>query len=176
MPDQWEGTPRWGKRGGWIQVSYRFGAGFVLKGRPKPPQDHSGANPEGRRPNAKRPPTEPQAPSSRHYLPRSQDIRLLWAAFSCLQWKPVRLVARILLPWPRTKLRGWWRTGDLLVPVRDDCLAMSADEGLKGRRRNRRTPWVHFGALNLIEQAVKIRFGFSRLPGVRIVRVLRPLE
>src|ERR1039458_10170058 len=86
------------------------------------------------------------------------------------------LVARILLRWPRTKLRRWWRAGDLLVPVRDDCLAMSADEGLKGRRRNRRTPWLHFGAVNLIQQAVKVRFGFSRLPGVRILRVFRSLE
>jgi hypothetical protein len=40
VPDQWEGIPRRGKRARWIQVSYRFGAGFALKGRTKPPTAH----------------------------------------------------------------------------------------------------------------------------------------
>jgi hypothetical protein len=46
VPDRREGTPRRGKRGGWIQVSYRFVAGFALKGRTKP------RGSEGRRENA----------------------------------------------------------------------------------------------------------------------------
>ena len=38
VQDRWEGTPRRGKRGGWIQVSYKFGVGFALKGRTKLPK------------------------------------------------------------------------------------------------------------------------------------------
>ena len=38
VPDRWEATPRRGERGGWIRVSYRFGVGFALEGRTKPPK------------------------------------------------------------------------------------------------------------------------------------------
>ena len=37
------------------------------------------------------------------------------------------LVARILLTWPRTKLRRWWSAGDLLVPIRDNWLDYSLE-------------------------------------------------
>jgi hypothetical protein len=38
VPERWEDAPRRRQLGGWIRVSYGFGTGFAMKGRPKPPK------------------------------------------------------------------------------------------------------------------------------------------
>jgi hypothetical protein len=72
----------------------------------------------------------------------------------------------------KTKLRSRRWTRDLLVPIRDDGLAVSADESLKSRWRNRGASLLHFCPVNVLQQVVEVGFGFFRLPGVRVRGVL----